>query len=375
MHSYESDPLTLTQAAFHRLTQQYDVPDFVKQASAEALQGTAQVNDRLYALSKERLLPWHTAAATWASTILFEENRPSFTPKEAADVEDVLRKAAHYHGVANACSQVKQAVHKDLSPRDDDLPDSSFGLVIEWQDGDKHRLKERIYPLTSAEEVKLASEQLPKHYDRFLYEDRRTLARTILAKAEEMGAEVVDRDYLEKQAGHGFTSAAMACRLLDSRRRFLISVDKEAKMQAGLADLAARLQADTKLARAPGVLRQIAQLVDAVDKNHPDALRQSGLTVEEALFSVPTKAAEAVRRDLVSLPEGTTFRQSDLARIRPDELAAAFGEEAALGCFEGTRVSGAKVAAFARQLTPPGERLFAAVAGRSGIQPVTSLAG
>src|SRR4051812_43108580 len=82
----------------HRLLTQFAVPEFVKEASSDALYGE-DLPVHCYADPINRQFPYHTKEATLMSAMFLWDNNEKMSTKIAATIEAALEKKAKFHGV------------------------------------------------------------------------------------------------------------------------------------------------------------------------------------------------------------------------------------------------------------------------------------
>lgn len=360
---------------FYRLTRVYTAPEFVKQAVATDLSGTAELPAEVYGDPRYRLFPCHNAAATWASMAFFTDKRASFKQADAQLIEERILRMARIHNIEKPIAQIKEAAVRSRPVPEDSLPDEDFALV--WQAGGK---AERHYPLRNAGEVKTAGQYLYKHRDTFPFEIRREFADRVLDKAASLGAALGQelQDYLTKQAGYGACSTEDAVNLIYDRvQAARKGPGRLSELQVEMLKFAAMIGKSPARFRAAGTRCKVAAVVDQFD-------REQGLTkdygpdfprVEDVLFAITREKAAAITAEHCETVTGSIYSLADLERIKLAEIADYFGDDfAANMTSDGIRVDSEKAAQFIGTLPRRDAQGLEKFLDDNGLRPVAKTA-
>jgi hypothetical protein len=349
----------------HRILESYDPPRYVLKAAGAEICGGQDTPPHQFGDRAGRLYPCHHPAATWVSAAFLYDN-----VKQAAarpDVEAELLKAAAYFGIAGDVDRLRGLAKEAAARGIESLPDDAFALVF-----DVGGERQRHYPLRNPFEVKAAADYLDRFRGELRYDDRRTVARKILEKAAELGADLGDRrDMLERTAGLGCCGAEKAAAAVRLRRAAGMPADHRAQLEKQAA-LIEKNPDGWRYAET----EKLAALLDAIDEEY--GLRryygEGGLGFpEDALFAVTVKTAGDVAADLAGNPmTGNVYRRDDLSRLPLEALekvAEGLGDSCSLA---GCRVDGEKLAAVLSTL-PRGEaERFDSVVRSYGVTPFAS---
>lgn len=354
----------------HRLTTLYPTPEFVKEASSEAICGPeGGMPARCYADPARRLYPIHTKQATWVSALFFLDNKDKHTAKEAAAIEKAIDNGAKFHGIHEDIKGLKGDFTKKASADPDKtLANADFALILELDDG----TVERHYPLRNALEVKTAASYLRKFQEVIPYEQRQKMAQKILDKSSEYGAGLGElEDFVDKQAGYGVCAAGDAACLLRGRASLMRRKGLAPDVRTEYEKMAQTCLEHPEQVRNRDSLVKLASLVDNIDRLY-GLNKESGIEKpEDVLFGVTIKTAEQFVSDHCVTITGNMYKVADLRKVALDDLRDVFGddfaEEVSVG---GLQVSPEKLAEHASAL-PRGEaemldRLFS----QSGIVPM-----
>lgn len=358
----------LTGRETYRLTQLYIPPEFVKQAEHERLHGNPEtMQPHLYADQRNRLYPCHTPAATWMSTLFFADKRAEHKPGVAKIIEARLDAAANHFHIKAACDALKQKIAADSVDDMAKLADSEFALV--WVTEGR---RERNYPLRNSTEVKTAAAWFNNYRDQFVFADRNCIARKILEKAAQYGADVADhRELLGKVAGYGQCAASEMVAMLQQRASMVARSHPD--YSAEMTKLAEMIEKNPENAREAGTREKMAGIVDQFDRQtHLNRLYDEGglERPEEVLFKVTEKAAQEFVRDHFQLNSGTVYEKAAFEALPLDHIqnwmGEAFANEVAAG---GLMVDTTKLADVAATLPRGDAEMFDRMAKSGGIGP------
>ena len=352
----------LTGSEQYRLTQLYQPPGFVKQASHEQLcGGPEQIPQHLYADPRNRNFPCHTKAATWMSALFFGDVRKRLDPEVAETVATKLLKTAGYWKISPEVTELWEKMAQDEAQGQPRLADSDFAFV--WQAGDQ---KERHYPLRNPTEVKMASHWFGEHHDQFNFADKHTVARKILVKASQMGAVVDNQELLDRCAGFGYCSSEDAAKAWDKRAHLLQSSHPDYSNEA--VKVAASLRSATFEARDQGKRIKMAGLMGQFDQQtHLNRLYDDGLErPEDVLFQITEKVASEFLQNNVTTTTGAIYEKMALERLDIETVRSWLGDDLAEAC-GGISMDVEKLAEILPTLPRPDAEMFERMAQAAGI--------
>jgi len=318
----------LTGSEQHRLTNLYQPPEFVKQASHEAVYGDPEaLAPSVYALMADRCYPCHTKAATWMSALFFADKRRELTPTVAETVEQRLRKSASYWKIQPEVDALWEKMAAEVAAGVAQLPDSDFALV--WEDEGGH--KDRKYPLRNTEEVKMASDWFGRFHEEFAFGDKHQMASKILLKADELGAGVENSELLHKCAGYGYCAAEEAAKAWEKRAHLVQTSAPDYSAEA--LQVAQVVRSATFEARDQGKRIKMAELMDQFDRQtNLDALygESGGLErPEDVLFGITEKVASSFVKDHIQTTTGAIYEKQALERLSLEDVQQWMGDEMA----------------------------------------------
>lgn len=316
----------LTGVETHRLTSIYAPPNFVKQASHNQLHGDRETLPvQQYADPLGKQYPMHTPAATWLSAVYLVDKRAHFHGTKFDRIRATLQERGRVFGIAPELQAIEEQYAKLGGDRTRQLPDDAFMLV--WTA--EGEAKQRHYPLRNALEVKTAAEWLVKFRDDFNFQDRHTMARRVLAKADEFGAGISDTETLDKMAGFGSSRSEDVVRQLQAR--VTMTPIKHAEFANQLLKVAEALAQLPLEVRDQGRRCELAALLNDYDvavglrAKYAEGLARP----EDVLFEFTEKAAADVANDHVATTTGSIYEKSALAEIPLSEIQAWLGTEVA----------------------------------------------
>jgi hypothetical protein len=308
----------------HRLVQLYPPPEFVKEASHEALHGNPEeLPPHVYAMLTERMFPCHTKAATWMSALFFQDQRRKMNPSIAEGAELRLTKSAAFWNIQPAVTALWEKMAEDEANGFAQLSDEDFALV--W--AGEGQPKERHYPIRNAGEVKMASEWFGNYHGDFNFSDKNKIATKILAKADEFGAPVSNSEQLHKCAGFGYCSNTDAAAAWEKRSTLTQRSSPEHAEEA--ARMGQALLDNTFEARDQGKRIKMAELMDQFDRQtHLDQLYDAGglERPEEALFVVTEKAASQFLTEHAQTTTGAIYEKQALERLTVEDVRGWMGD-------------------------------------------------
>jgi hypothetical protein len=195
-----------------------EAPGFIKAASLADASEIAELPTEafaLHALTKEgsrlKKYPIHTPADTWMSCAFFEKNAHKL-PKTARTIAAThLKQACVRFGLPvkaqiQKCASTQTAGTNIYIEETDMRKTASVLPEIEYRPQQGAYALNGRYPLFSPEHVKQAAAYFTEHFNQFEPSDRHEYAQNVLARAEELRAEVDPRHAatLQKVAGQDY---------------------------------------------------------------------------------------------------------------------------------------------------------------------------
>lgn len=354
-------------AELHRLSQLYQLPDYVKTASVSELVPDTSVPSSAYADCRGvRRYPIHNKSATYVSTLYFLEKQAAFPPTVRKLIGEQLRKAAEFWGIAaDVATAVTRCSELDKQA---EYPDSSYAMVIVSDQG-----KERRYPLRNSLEVKAAADWfcqfLPQLRQEFAFNDRATIAGNILRKAAEFGVALDEaQDTLERCSGKGVGSPQKIAQLISDRARIAGTPQVKVAMQA----LAGSTSATPKIFLDPASLLKLATIVDNFDRANGLLSKYSpGVPApEDVIFEANFAKLSAMKNDACTTVTGSVYDKSQLAKLSASDVQDNFGDEIAKEVCSGLTVDPEKFAAIAATFPRPDAMLLDEMLQAKGELPV-----
>ena len=351
----------------HRLTQLYSPPDFVKKASHEQLcGGEERLPSHVFGSVGRRVYPCHTKAATWLSALFFADKQGQLPADEAEIVKSRLLKSAAHWSIQPAVEALWSKMAADATACESQLTDDDFAMVWTTDAGDT----ERHYPLRNGAEVKMASQWFDINHSEFTFADKNTVASKILVKAAAYGVTVANPELLDRCAGFGACSAAMAADAWEKRAQLVRQSRPDYAEQA--LQVAQSLRSDMPLFRERQQRVKLASLLDQFDRQ--TALHRlyddGGLErPEDALFSITEKVASAFVDDHVQTTTGAVYEKTALDSLSITHvrqwLGDAFADEVG-----GVMLDTTKLAALVPTLPRPAAAMFERMAQAAGVPSI-----
>lgn len=355
--------------SFYRYAMQYDLPDFVKNASAEDTglpTTTANISESCpvsqYAdVRSPNQFPFFTKAATYVSWLYFLNNRDKIASKIASRIESRLTKAAEYWEISNEVRRLKENHNKSASV--EEYPDEMYALVYSL-DGVKHR----ALPVRNTEEVKVAAEWFVKERDYYDFTYRQEIAERIIKRANDLGADLGDcDDELQRQAGLGFCTNKQAADLIRSR---LYQTGVDSQTRESLTKLASSVEHSPEFALDVNALRNLAKTVDQFDRQFNVKYSQVRPRPEDVLFQVTFKQASAIADNSCQSVIGTVYDQRDFEKLSVGTFQSLFGDELTKEVSVGLKIDPQKMAEVLYTLPRPDAEMFDDMMQEAGIRPV-----
>lgn len=353
-------------ADLHRFSKLYEFPDFVKSASLENTLRPQGISRTAYADPRSKQFPCHTKAATWVSSLYFENRRNECHPKTAEMISSRLDHYADFWGIRNDLDDLRKK-HSELCKNSEEaLPDSAFAYVWEGDDG----YKVRKCPMRNAVETQKAAAYLYKYRGVFPYIVRHDMAERIVKKANHFGADLHEfQTFLDKQNGRGVCRVEKVADMI--RKRSLLTKNPDAKDR--LMKLASTVEESPKAVFSPDRMIELCATLDDMDRRVLK-LSQSSYSPsiprpEDVIFEATFKEARAEMDSLCSLTNGSTYDKHDFSKVALDDLRDLFGEDFVEEVRSGLSVDPEKMAEVARTLPRNEADILDSVLSSNGIRP------
>lgn len=302
------------------LDSQYDLPEYVKQASLQAPGVAGTFIDK-----HKRLYPAGTKAACYLSYLDYLQDRPRYSAATQVIYDSEFAKLAKkvYHIV----DDLKEAQIKSaglLQRQIDELPDDYFAYI----DGN-----ERLYMLRHAPEIKAACAWFMQYRDLYPYEERRKIATRIADRAYETGAALDDASWraLEISAGRAVCDPAVL-RFQLAKRAELAQNSQDLRKKAAAVTIRqahdALLDVDVCEEDSHEALLKLAALLDDIDRKNgwtayydSDSTALRLLRPEETVGSISYKEAEAAKADTLVTPNGYLYNAAAIRNLPQEKRA------------------------------------------------------
>lgn len=310
-----------------RIFQNYERPEFMKSATISELE-PRRVRSGHCADPVHNQFPCDTKIQCWLSCASFVEKQAEITERDRGRIRERLDRFADYWGIGAEFKNLDARYTELYKTAYDRMPDSSFAWV--WVD--ENQVKDRRLCIQTPVQIKAAADYLEAHRDRFPLADRRVMAIKILDRADQLGADIRDkREFLERQAGHGWCSPQQVRGMLE-RRALYVKASNHAngpKAAQVYRDLAVGLEGATTLALQADSLVKLACQIDQLDRMMGiPAVYQTALPrPEDVIFAATQTKCASELMEHVATTTGAVYQKSSLARARIDDLRTLFGEE------------------------------------------------
>ena len=299
----------------HNMTKLYDVPEFVKSASAAAITGQgSELPPNVYGDTRNLKFPCHSSPATYVSMAYFLDQQETFG-KIASTIKDRILKAADYFGIRPELDSLIEKHASMQKHSEEDLADDDFAIVVKFETG----RKTSSYPIRNAEEVKAAADWMSKYANDLNFSDRKTIADKILTKAAEYGVRLDNETDINKFAANGLVSKTKVASMLFDRAKALKTLKKDPEVQLMLAKTAQHILNND----SPGLMDKAASIISSVDTEY----KIKSLGSVNDLYSITVKEANAIANDHVQLTNGSVYKKAELENIKLDEIKDVFGSE------------------------------------------------
>lgn len=323
------------------ISKQTALPGYVKEAAASTADHST-LPDEWCGDPIRRKFPLNTKAACWLSYAYFLGSRGAYNTKEAAFIQDRIKKAGEFWNIAGEL----KSLEKDLTA---ETKAAEYALTIDVG----LKSQRTLFPLADAVSVKTSGENLFANRHQYPYEWRKTAARAILRKAAQLTDVAFSGEaqrWLEKAAGFGVTSPRLAAEKLANR--VLMIPNKFGALRVKMAELTKTVQRMPKC--TPTFLQKLAAVVDRVDRDTGLArwYRETVDLPEEMFFDVLQKDAASVLSDHVSLTTGHAWPMSEISKMSLEKIAGVLGHDfvKAVADDSGTKIDLDKFAALAPTL-------------------------
>lgn len=324
---------------FYSLGRLFAVPSFVKESTADKDQIKDLPSDA-FADPQLRKFPLHSKAATWLAQAYFQHSKGYYDTKKASLIQDRITKAAEFFQISALCKGFTDQWKKVAGDSREDLPDSSFGLVVDYNGA-----KQRLFPMPNIASVKMAGEYLFANRFKYPYEWRKQAARNILKAALEwdkkaaageavphgFGSLQFDPDtqsYLEKASGFAGATPQHVAEKIAQRVVMMGDSHRDLKVKLAEMSLAISKMPGTGLME-PEMIQKAASIVDLADRETGlHRYYNQGLNLpEEDFFQFLKKEAQAILDGHVTLSTGNTYPVEAFQYLPLDKVAEVMGDE------------------------------------------------
>lgn len=313
---------------WHKVQSLYQLPAFVKEATAEQRTGEATLPTNMFADHVSRLFPMHNKIATLTSALYLLDQKHSMPAVKYAQCMGRLREAAEFFGVTEELNALHKTAEKLAMADAVEYADSDYAIVHE-QNG----VKQRYLRLAHADEVKVAADWFAQYRDYFAFGDRQKIARRMLEKSAEHGAAlaVEQQDFLERQAGYGTCSAEDAAGFVISRLAKIANRVTDEDRQE-LKKLAETIRSNVENVHRPELLEKIAGAMDGLDRQYGliPLYAHGGLPrPEDVLFGLNKRALAEFVDTHISTTSGQMYEKTALRQLRAQHVSDYMGPELA----------------------------------------------
>lgn len=284
---------------FYKASKLYEMPDFVKEASAED-EDCSSLPTMVFADTVDRRYPLHNKAAAWMSRMYIETDSSKLDPLYKEAVLKRIKWAEKLWGLEPLVKKEAKA---------DDSETKVIGLSFEGQEVHKVSIRDSL-------NWKEAAESLVENKANMPYTIRRQLAEGLLSTPQSLKGDNETpemRSFLEKTAGYGVCSRDQARDAI--LRRAYNSRNTETRNT--LCKVASALPEYPERS----LLVKVAEALDTTD-------RETGLSssydngfikkVEDELFTVSLKEASEKVEDSLQLTDGTVISKAALLDKKSD---------------------------------------------------------
>lgn len=337
----------------YRYSKLYDLPEYVKQASADLVGPERYKNaaSSLFADVRNRQFPIDTKAATALSWLHFLDKQAEIHPVMAGWIEERLTHFAEFHKISSDVSKFR-AKHASLQAAGEDdysrLPDSAFAVVGHNSDGSHVR----EYPLRNALEVVKAAEWFAEYRDHFPFDYRQQIADRLITKAAQFAAHIPAElgEMLEKQAGRGVYNPKEVADMI--RNRVKAAVHAESTIREHMTKLAQQVEDSPQMAMDPAMCLELCKTVDTFDRATKMAGKYDEVIPrpEDVIFKGSLKLAAEFVQDSVPLVNGTVYERPQFAKLALSDVRDIFGDDIANAVSDGLQVNAEKMAELASTL-------------------------
>lgn len=356
-------------AELAKYAQEFDLPDYVKTASAESVRDPQGLPATVYADPVHRLYPCHTAAATYLSCLYFQDKVAHYTPHAAAAVQKRLDDAVSIWGIRGDV-KAAQDRHVELTKvAEASYTDDDYAFV--WKGDNGHKVRQLL--LTTPEQVKTAAAWLHQYRDEMPFADRNVIATKLMDKAAAMGVDFGDLDtFVERQAGRGFCSVKEVVAAV--RQRAVLTTNPEFREE--IEKMAQMVEGKPAAALTPDMLVKTAITLEGLDRHFgitPDQYGQLLQRPEDVVFAVTLKQASMATGAAVPLTTGNTFDSTEFGKIGQQLIVDEMGPDFAGEVFDAIgQLDTVKLAELATTLPVPEAESFERVLKQAGIPPMVA---
>lgn len=315
----DNDTLKL---GLHTLSQVYNMPEYVKQASMDELSEETldSLPNNVFADSTQRYYPCHTKAATWISLGYFLQDYNNIPDGKREALLDRLEKSAKYFGITDdyadllsrTIAQEKQAAA---------IPKSNAVTLTE-QGGE----------LESEAGICKAASWLVAQRNRLPLQKRAEMAAKIIKQADLFHVKLPQRETLEQTAGYGVNDPAEIISSIRTRS----SLVKKSEYSDQLLKLADYL---VRFVHSPfdKVWVKVAYAMDDFDKlvGLMPAREAGQLPLpEEVVFAYPMTTVKEAADESIQLTNGEIYSLEKLASVSRENYEDVLGPEVTDSMFD-----------------------------------------
>lgn len=354
--SYLDFPRDASGAVLTKANALIRLPDFAKNADVDDLRNVETLPDSSFACPEKRAYPCHSPASTFVSAVYFTEKKAELNPSDVADIEHRLLKLANFHQIelsVRSYMQKRAELDQPGEPQDNDF---AFGDA-----------KQGTLPIRTPSEIQKVASWLEEHRLELQFEDKCTIANRVLDKCAAIGVELSNREFLEKQAGRGFTTPKSLAELYRSRK----VLTKCAEEQTALEKAAQVAEKIPSVMLSRDTMIKAAVSIDLFDRSSGLIKGYGGYyqPPEDTIFGLTYKEAREAVDNCCQLQNGKAYDNEDFTKLSLSEVRDVFGEDFANRVKTGSSVDPTKFSEVAATMPEPDADSLSTMLSAKGVSP------
>lgn len=337
---------------FHKISQKYTVPEFVKSAKQKDLRPDFEPEKlhRVCADPVNLTYPCHTKAATWLSAAFLAEDYDTLPPHCRAYLGSRIEKFAEFHGISNEVGEIVENRKRQIKQASVTRPLPSDYYAFEYEE---NGMTKHAGAMLDEAGMQKAASWLLEHRDEMPLHQCSGIAQRIYKRAGSLDADVPRRSSLEQIIGFGFNDNSFIASALRKRAQLGRAVSPE--LSDTLIKMAEHFEKNPP-AIGSKTMFKAACFVDEYDHRTGLVAKRARREIsrpEEIFYRHTIHDMEKYAASTVKLQNGSVYTLDALSKLTREGVEARFGTEMADELFTGKEFNAEAAAAVLPTLPRP----------------------